>query len=81
MKQLNLRGLNRQARAAQKGETFIPGCTGKAGYPTRDAALEMARRRRDASGDRVTHYKCKTCGRWHLTSHPPKKRKKQIKKS
>jgi len=69
VKRLNIKGLNRMARAAQKGEKFVPGCSGKQRYRTREEAREVQARRREAGVKRLTLYKCNHCAHWHLTTH------------
>jgi hypothetical protein len=70
LRTLNIGALNRQARAAQRGEPFVPGCTGKAAYSTSALAIEVRDRRRAAGQKRLSTYRCKHCKLWHLTSHP-----------
>ena len=71
MKRLNVKGLNRMARAVQRGEEFVPGCTGKMQYHSQVAATErIAVRRASGARERMTTYKCKNCKQWHITSHP-----------
>jgi hypothetical protein len=70
MKKMNLPSLNRMARAAREGKEFLPGCSGKVGYRTREEARDTARDRREKGvKKRLTVYKCMSCNKWHITSH------------
>jgi hypothetical protein len=75
MKRLNLSSLNRQARAAQAGEEFHEGCTGKTAYPSGIQAAEAAADlKRSGAARKASSYRCRHCGLWHVTSHAKGKR-------
>jgi hypothetical protein len=50
---------------------FVANCRAKVKYSTRKKALAAHMRMRDTFRDFYEHaepYKCKVCGRWHLTT-------------
>ena len=77
LRKLNLDSLNRRARAVQKGEPFLHGCTGKARYATPEQANDrkVEIKTHDPSA-RVRVYKCVHCNEWHVTGHKPKKKRR-----
>lgn len=74
LRTLNIGALNRQARAVRNGEEFVPGCTGKRAYESSADAIAERDKRRESGVKRLSIYRCSHCEKWHLTSHPPKKR-------
>lgn len=64
LKRLNLYSLNRIARAAQAGEEYVAGCTGKKAYWTSEQALAKPRKKGEP---RLYAYRCKHCKKFHLT--------------
>ena len=43
-------------------------CAGKVDYPSKVTAKHAARKATAAYGKRFRAYRCKVCGRWHLTT-------------
>lgn len=79
MRRLNLASLNRQARAAQVGEKFVSGCTGKDAYKSGRAATEAVlelKQKKVNRNKKITTYRCTNCNKWHLTSHQPRAKEK-----
>lgn len=72
MRRLNLDSLRRQAKAAQAGEKFIPGCTGKVAYADYEEASVVRDLMRARLHRRVTCYRCRTCKAWHTSVHRKK---------
>jgi type IV secretory pathway VirD2 relaxase len=57
----------RQQIAAQSGQQFQPGCTGKRRYLNKHQ-VKRAVQTMKAHGHQAMHwYHCQTCGAWHLT--------------
>ena len=49
-------------------------CEGKRRYKSANEAREMARHRREESGDMgISEYPCAFCGGWHIGHNAPKK--------
>lgn len=68
MRRLNLKSLNRQARAAREGKEYVPGCTGKMQYASAEAAKDViSRRKQEGEWRHLTTYKCRGCAQWHIT--------------
>jgi hypothetical protein len=70
----DLGALRRLARAAQAGEPFVPGCSGKVRYGSGKAANAALLELKAASKRKATIYRCDNpdCRGWHITSHPRK---------
>lgn len=59
-------------RAIRKHDPKAPAnCAGKKGYMTRKYAKQTAKQRSTISGERIEHYRCVTCGLYHI-GHPPR---------
>jgi hypothetical protein len=71
VKRLNVSRLNEMAKAAQRGEEFVPGCTGKKAYFTRQKGSDaILARKQQGVNRKLSLYRCKHCHKWHITSHP-----------
>ena len=61
------RSLLRAKRRAKVCKT-----TRKQGYRNRSSAMKFAERSTQICGQKLTVYKCRFCGSWHLTKHAPR---------
>lgn len=64
----------RKGQRALKMERVIAGCFGKASYGGHDEAARVIRRtlkaklrhRKEFDAERLSPYRCRTCGHWHI---------------
>lgn len=63
-------GFHKKRKISNKKATMFifNGCNGKDTYNTPGEAKQAALEKSDYQGIDLTYYKCKSCGKYHLTS-------------